>query len=96
MRGRLDVDREYLSLVRLDDFLDLVELREEVSFFLANRVSDDFLPFTVWPLLLELPRRATLAAFEVPGLEARDGLPNREACTTPALPGAWRPVSLLA
>ena len=42
---RLDLDREYLSLVRLEDFLDLLELREEWLLFLANRVSADFLPF---------------------------------------------------
>jgi hypothetical protein len=79
MMVRLDLDREYLSLVRLEDFLDLLELREEWLLFLANRVSADFLPFTLWPLPLEEPRRAAPVFFRLLGREARDGFPNREA-----------------
>jgi hypothetical protein len=46
---RLDWDWEYLSLVRLDEsfFLDLVELLAQLSLFLANLASPDFLPLEV-------------------------------------------------
>ena len=107
--ARLDLDWEYLSLslslARLLDelaFLGLAALLEALSLFFANRVSPDFLLLAASPLVwfLAVPMRAALVFLASLGLEARDGVPNREACTTgaaPALTGVlWAGFSCLA
>ena len=105
MIGRLDLDCEYLSLEFLLDelfFLALLTLLEELSPFFANRASPVFLLLAADPLVwsLAVPMRATLVFLASLGLESRDGVPNREACTTgaaPALAGVlWVGFSCLA
>ena len=101
----MDLDREYLSLEFLLDepfFLALLPLFPELSLFFANRVSPVFLLLATDPLvlLLGVPMRAVLVFLASTGLEATDGVPNKEACTTgaaPALAGVpWAGFSCLA